>query len=95
MHAATGATVNARGYGSIANPIVLKHVHFRRSLASTLVALPSISLIPFRSIQLSDFVPMPDIPNSIACNSVASNFACFLVSSTSGGRTLVHSGSFR
>src|SRR5947207_446061 len=33
--------------------------------------------------------------NPIAFNSAASNFASSVVSSTKGGRTLVHSGSFR
>src|SRR5437762_2559275 len=37
---------------------------------------------------------MPGIAKSIAFKSAASNFASPAVSSTSGGRTLVHSGSF-
>ena len=36
---------------------------------------------------------IPFIAKPTACNSAASNFACAVVSSTSGGRTLAHSGS--
>ena len=39
-------------------------------------------------------IPIVGKANPIAVNSSASNFACSIVSSTSGGRTLVHSGSF-
>jgi hypothetical protein len=38
---------------------------------------------------------MPGIVNPIAFKSAASNVVCSVVSSTSGGRTRAHSGSFR
>ncbi len=38
--------------------------------------------------------PTPGIANPIAFNSAASNSLCSVVSSTSGGRSLAHSGSF-
>jgi hypothetical protein len=64
-------------------------------LAPTLVALPSISEIPFLNSWFPDYsLLIPFILNPIAPNCSASNFVCSVVSLPSGGRTLAHSGSF-